>query len=280
MLTEQNQINRKKGLGATDCAAVMGMSPYKTPYELWMIKTGRMEEEAILDEKRLRLRHAHEETIAQEYAIQKNVKLEKMEDTIFHKDLPFMLCHLDRVVSGQRKIVECKSASGFMRNMWGMGGSDEAPLHYILQVQHQLACSGYDDADIAALIDIDDYRIYPMPRNEKIIEKIEYECEKFWHKNVLADVPPPPTCRNDLKLMYPANNGKFIEATLDVMSVINVFNNFKTDIKNLESEKEKVEKEIIEFIADHDGIKLGDDVIATFQANKNGTRVLRMKERK
>ncbi len=273
---EQKEI-RKNGLGATDCAAVMGLSPYKTPYELWMIKTGRADEETILNEDRLRLRHAHEETIANEYAFQKNVKLRRVNSTLYHKQLPFMLCHLDRVIAGQKKIVECKSSSGFMRQIWGETGSDDAPMHYILQVQHQLAVSDYEDADLAALIDIDDYRIYRMPRNEKVIQRIESECERFWNENVLADVPPPPTNRNDLKLMYPMNNGKFIELTSDIESHLFTLTSKKLNIASLTKEKEELEKEIIHFIADNDGIKKEDKVIVTFQANKNGTRSLRIK---
>ena len=278
MLTLEQKAIRQTGIGATDCAAVMGLSPYKTPYELWLEKTGRKEEESILNDSRLRLRHAHEETIAREYAAQRDVKLKRVNQTIYHKRLPFMLCHLDRVVIGQKKIVECKSSSGFLRQSWGENGSDEAPLHYILQVQHQLACSEYNDADIAALIDIDDYRIYPMPRNEKIIAKIESECERFWHEHVLSDMPPPASNRADLKLMYPTNNGKFITATTEIENLIFLINSKKENIKSIEAEKERAEKQLIEFIADNDGlIDAEGKPLVTFQANKNGTRSLRIK---
>ncbi len=280
MLTSEQKEQRKLGLGATDCAAVMGLSPYRTPYELWMIKTGRAEESAILNEDRLRLRHAHEETIAREYAFRHNVKLKRVNKTTIHKRLPFMLCNLDRVVIGQKRIIECKSSSGFMRNTWGENGSDEAPLYYILQVQHQLACSEYDDAEIAALIDIDDYRVFSQPRNEKIIEKIEAACENFWVNHVLKDIPPAPTNRNDLKLMYPSNNGNLIEATPDVLSYIDEINKIKGDIKILDNEQIKIEKEVIEFIAENDGISYEDSILVTFKADKNGKRSLRIKERK
>jgi len=278
MLTIEQKAVRQTGLGATDAAVVMGLSPYKTPYELWLEKTGRKDEEAILNDSRLRLRHAHEETIAREYAAQFDVKLKRVNQTIYHKRLPFMLCHLDRVIIGQKKIVECKSSSGFLRPAWGASGSDEAPIHYILQVQHQLACSGYSDADIAALIDIDDYRIYPMPRNEKVIAKIEDACDRFWHEHVLADVPPAASNRADLKLMYPTNNGKFIGATSEIEMLICTIMARKENIKAIEADKECDEKQLIEFIADNDGIIDSEGkTIVTFQANKNGTRTLRIK---
>jgi|HubBroStandDraft_2_1064218.scaffolds.fasta_scaffold98447_2 putative phage-type endonuclease len=279
MITDEQRKLRKNGLGATDCSIVMGMNPYTTPYELWMIKTGRMEENTILTEERLRLRNAHEETIAQEYAFRNNVKLRRANNTIFHKQLPFMFCHLDRVVTGQKKIVECKTASGFMRSAWGQHKSDDAPLHYMLQVQHQIACSEYDDADIASLIDVDDYREFPQGKNEKVIAKIEDACEKFWVENVLKDIPPPPTTRGDLKLMYPFNDGNFIEATPEILNIIDAIHTVKEEIKHSETEKEKLEKQIVQFIAANNGISCEDKIIATLIADKNGTRRLSIKKR-
>jgi predicted phage-related endonuclease len=142
-----------------------------------------------------------------------------------------------------------------------------------------MACAEYEDSDIAALIDIDDYRIYSTPRNEKIIQKIEDACEKFWTENVLADVPPPPTTRGDLKLMYPVNNGEFIEVTDSIDATLLFLQNKKDSIKLLMSEQQEIEKTIIEFIADKDGIKQGEKILATFQANKSGNRTLLIKKR-
>ena len=148
-------------------------------------------------------------------------------------------------------------------------------------MQHQIACSEYDDADIAALIDIDDYRIFNQPRNEKVIKKIEDANERFWIDHVLDNVAPEATNRNDLKLMYPMNNGNFIEATPDILShTLPKRSVVKTIIKDKETEVERLDKEIIQFIASNDGIKDGDRIVATFQANKNGTRSLRIKEGK
>lgn len=279
MLTVEQKEQRKNGLGATDCSVVMGLNPYKTPYELWLEKTGRQEPAAILSDDRLHLRHAHEETISREYARRNNVKLRRVNQTVIHKRLPFMLCNLDRVIIGQKKIVECKSSSGFMRATWGESGTDQAPLYYILQVQHQLACSEYDDADIAALIDIDDYRIFPQPRNEKVIQKIEDACERFWTENVLKDIPPEPTNRNDLKLMYPLNNGNFIECGANVHLLLDDLDAVKLQAKGLDDEREKIEKELIQMIANNDGITIDGEVVVTFQATKTGTRVLRIKRR-
>jgi hypothetical protein len=79
--------------------------------------------------------------------------------------------------------------------------------------------------------------------------------------------------------MYPANNGNFIEANDSTLDLLSMFETAKKNIKDSEVIKDHIEKNIIQFIAANDGIKYGDEIIATFQANKNGTRSLRIKRR-
>ncbi|WP_410960483.1 YqaJ viral recombinase family protein, partial [Salmonella sp. SAL4361] len=40
---DQFLAGRKKGIGGSDVAAILGFSPYKSPYQLWLDKTGRSE---------------------------------------------------------------------------------------------------------------------------------------------------------------------------------------------------------------------------------------------
>lgn len=35
---------RRKGIGSSDCAAACGLNPYMSMLELWMIKTGRIQQ--------------------------------------------------------------------------------------------------------------------------------------------------------------------------------------------------------------------------------------------
>lgn len=279
MLTVEQQAARENGIGASECAAVLGISPYCTPYELWLLKTGRAPKESILNESRVRLRNAHEQTIANEYATQKGVKLKRVNKTIYHKKYPHMLCHLDRVVIGERKIIECKSSMGWMKSSWGEVGTDNVPLDYIAQVQHQYACSGYSMADMAVLIDIDDFRIYPIERDEGVIKTIEEKVDHFWRYHVLEDHSPEPTTRGDIKLMFPTNNGNYIDSSAETMWLINEINQRKRIIKSTESEQDELEVKLLKLIGEHDGIKDDDGIVATYLANKNGKRTLLIKKR-
>ena len=73
-----------------------------------------------------------------------------------------------------------------------------------------------------------------------------------------------------------AGDGTLTQETIDLIDMLEAS---KKNIKESETIKEDIEKNIIQFIADNDGINKGDEVIATFQANKNGVRSLRIKKR-
>lgn len=279
MLTLQQQEARKNGIGASECAAALGISPYCTPYELWLEKTGRVPKSDILNESRVRLRHAHEQTVADEYAFQRQVKLKRVNKTLYHKKYPFMLCHLDRVIIGQRKIVEIKTSMSWMKSSWGEVGTDNVPMDYIAQVQHQYACSGLNEADMAVLIDTDDFRIYPIQRDEGVIKTIEEKLEHFWRYHVIEDNSPEPITRGDIKLMFPVNNGKYIEATNDSINIIDEINAARLVIKSTELVEKEKEVKLLNIIGDSDGIKIADETLVTYLADKNGKRTLRIKKR-
>ena len=278
MLNIEQRKELSQGIGASECGAVLGVDPYTTPYELWLIKTGRMVKD-VANEEAVIMGHMLEPVIAKRYAQLTQQKVARVNAAYRHKQYPHMLCHLDRKIIGKRKAVEIKTANPFS-TMWGEAGTDEVPLHYIAQVQHQLAVTGWEENDLIVFRGTTDLRIYPFKRDEDTIQLITDKVNHFWNYHILRDIPPAATTRGDLKHMYPMNNGNFIEINDAIESTLMILQNKKDDIKAITNEKEALEKTIIEFIADHDGIIKGEEVVATFKANKNGVRSLRIKEGK
>lgn len=45
---------RKEGIGGSDAAAIVGLSKWKSPYQLWLEKTGQVEAEDISDKEVVR----------------------------------------------------------------------------------------------------------------------------------------------------------------------------------------------------------------------------------
>lgn len=274
MLTEENIKNRKKGIGASEAAIVLGLNEHISPYELWLIKTGRKEPEDISNLPPVYWGNVHEDSIAKHYEKLMNCKVRRMNNTIFHKEYPFMLCHIDRKIEGLPKIIECKFAM-LARDQWGPSGSDIVPLSYIVQVQYQLAVTGYQEADLAALIMGFDYRVYNFKREEKIIEKITEEVKKFW-KLVETDTPPPLRDRNDAQMAYPFSNGNYKEAEPEIVNVIEEFRQIRAKTKEMEEYKEKLSDKITLFLQDAEGIRMQNEILATWKPTVRGNKVLKV----
>ena len=278
MLNEKNIENRKKGIGASEAGIVMGLNPNISPYQLWLVKTGKAEPEDLSEVPIVYWGSVHEEPIAQHYAKTMGVKVRRVTNTLFHKEHSFMLCHLDRKIENQSKVLECKFAM-FARDDWGPSGSDIVPLPYIVQVQHQLAVTGYQEADLAVLIGGYDFRVYHFKRDEEIIAKIIEEVSEFW-KCVETDTPPPLRDRTDAALAYPFNKGNLVPAEGEILEAVEKFRAVRAKAKELETEKDELSNKLTLFIKDADGIRTDTEMLATWKARKDGVRVLKVMEPK
>lgn len=278
MLTEQQIAERKNGIGGTDVAAILGISPYLTPYQLWEIKTGRAEPKQILTEDKLRIRHAHEITIANEFAYRHKVELKTVPETLRHPEYPFLFCHLDRVIIGQNIIVECKSSVSYLSRLWGESGTTEAPPYYRAQAHFQMLVTGYEKVIIAALIDTDDYREFPILRDERIIKAMKEKCVHFWNHHVIGDVPPPFTNREDVELAYPFTKPNLKEADPEIRDVYQKAQFKRAQIKLLEEEKEKLCDRLAISIGEAEGLAENGEPLLTYKPRKDGKRVMRFLE--
>jgi putative phage-type endonuclease len=273
-LSQSNEL--KDGIGASECSIVLGINPYKTPYELWLEKTGRKEPDDLSQNAAVIMGNLLEPVIAKRYAQLTGTKVARVNRALKHKDFPHIICHLDRKILGEQKAVEIKTANPFSKE-WGNEGTDEVPLHYIAQVQQQLAVTGWNEADLIVFRGTTDLRIYPFKRDEDLIKTIVEKVNHFWNYHIKRDISPEPTTRGDLKLIYPVNEGHYIEKTPHIALLMEALRLNKEHIKTTTGYKEKNEFELIKLIGSSDGIKEGDDIVASFIANKIGVRSLRMK---
>lgn len=276
MLNEKQLENRKKGIGASEAAIVLGLNKKISPYQLWMIKTGKMQAEDISNLPQVYWGTIHEEQIAREYAKLHNCKVRRVTDTLFHKEHPFVLCHIDRKIEGIRKLLECKFAM-FHSDDWGVSGSDIVPLPYIVQVQHQLAVTGYEEADLAVLIGGWDFRVYHFKRDEQIINKIISELSYFWNC-VETNTAPALRDRSDAALAYPFSKGNLKEADANALSAIHKIREIRAQARALDFERDKYENDLTLFIQDAEGVRDQEHVLATWKPNAKGNRVLRVME--
>lgn len=182
---------RRTGIGATDSAAILGLSPWRTALEVYLDKTGQLPDR--LPTPAMRWGLLLEDAIAQAYTEDTGRRLDKPDVPIWrHPDHDWMICTVDRHTLDSGRLVELKTASSYAASEWGEPGSDELPEVYLIQVQHQMAVAGAMEADVAVLIGGQDFRVYEVPRNERVIEQLVRKGAEFWRQHVQARVPPAP----------------------------------------------------------------------------------------
>jgi putative phage-type endonuclease len=121
MSREQWLQVRKQGIGSSDAAAACGLNPHMSMLELWMIKTGRMQNQPDQPTQNsyspLYWGNQLEPLIANYYQHKTGHKVRKVNAVLQHPDPDkhFMLANLDYAVVA---VMKCRY---WNVNLWGNG---------------------------------------------------------------------------------------------------------------------------------------------------------------
>ena len=197
---------RQGGIGSSDAAAAVGLCPYKSQLELWMEKTGRTPTEDAtpgMEDPRY-WGTLLEPYVAVAYSQQTNRKVRKVNAVLQHPSCPYMLANIDREVVGcpEVQILECKTAGEWGSKLW----RDGVPDYVQLQVQHQLAVTNQQAADVAVLLCGQRLEIHRIERDEEVIARLMVLEARFW-QFVTTDIEPPAdgseSAGKALRQLYP-----------------------------------------------------------------------------
>lgn len=226
---EKFLANRKKGIGGSDVAAILGFSPYKSPYQLWLDKTGRSEKSE--QNESAHFGNLLEDVVAKEFSRRSGMKVQRVKQQLFLDAHPWAIGNIDRAVinpeiSGNVRfkdgalttdqLLECKTASEYMSKLFGEQDTDQIPDYYLTQCLWYLMITGCQVIHLAVLIGGNKFRMYRIERDEDLIKSIFNQVKAFWFNHVLADVPPDPTCFDDVLHRWSKHVvGKQVEADFE-----------------------------------------------------------------
>ena len=278
MLTQQQKQNRYRCIGASDAAAVLGVNPYKTPLEAYMEIMGLTVREEEKIGSPTYMGNLYEPAVAKFYEDFTGMRLRYSHNTLRHRQYPYIICHLDRKIANQRKILECKTTQWGNSEEWGDSGTSHAPRLYIIQVQHQMGITNYDEADIAVIIKGYDFRYYTIKRDDIIIKTIIEREREFYETHILPEIPPPATCKNDVNLLYKKDNDNIIEATDEIAEYVAKLTELKIQTKSIEKQKAEYQDKIALFMLDTPVLLYNGKVILTWKFDRNKTRRMEVKK--
>lgn len=277
MITEQQKIERKNYIGGSDMPIILGISSYKTPYQLYCEKKGIIQ--ISLQETPVQYWGSQlESVIRQEFCKKNNVTITVPTDAVTHPFYPFLRGNLDGFIPEWNAVFEAKCSHAFMTQNWGESGSDAIPMEYLVQVAFYCSVTNADCAYIAVLIGGNDYREFKYTRDLDLENSIINAACNFWNA-VQNDIAPPPTAMIDLKLMYPKTDPSKIKTiNKDVFEQLTRFKNIKNKIKELDEQAEKERFNILRYMEDTECLADAfGNTLATAKINKKGSRTFLIK---
>ena len=212
---------RKADVTSTESAALFGMSPYLTHYELWHAKKSGIAREFKTNERmqwgnRLEAAIAHGIAEEQGWTISPLKEYMRNPDARMGSSFDFVITSLGEPVHLEIKNVDYLA----FRDGWieHDDGSIEAPEHIEMQVQHQMAVSGFKRAFIGAFIAGNRGVVIERERDEAVIAAIQAKVADFW-RTVDASEEPTPVMPGDaeavIRLNQYAKPGKILDASGD-----------------------------------------------------------------
>lgn len=245
-------IDRKTYIGGSDIAAILGLDPYgKTPLTVYLAKIGELGGKPDPDrELFLKRRKRFEEPIVamlrEEFAgniVATNARYQDEEHPFMAAELDFEWADADGTVHNG----EIKTVSPFAFNEsagWGQQGTDEIPIHYAAQVQWGLGIKRRDRCVVAALAGLDTMAFYHVERDEETIAAMRAAAVEFWHRHVLARVPPDPITYADAQRLYRRRAGRPIELDDETAEALDNLRQVRAELSALEGDKAELETKI------------------------------------
>lgn len=274
MLTETQLAERKKFIGSSDSAAIVGLNPWATAYDVWASKTGRVENFAgnAATEAGDRL----EDAVV-------NWGLDQIKPIESRRAPAAMLqgvmgANLDADALTARwgkVIVEGKTAgitSPLQFDQWGDEWTAAVPDHYQVQVQHQLAVAGpdYQLAFLAALLGSRGFVLYAIPRDQAAIDALIEACESFWANHVLTDTPPDASPSMEVAKRLRRTKGK--QVAFDARLLL-TWTRAKDELKAAKDAEEKAKAAVIGALGDADAGVSEAGTVTYYEQSRAGYEV-------
>ena len=275
MITEEQRKARMLGIGGSDIPIILGLSQYKTPYQLFLEKRGFLKDTEMTPLQYWGNRL--EPLLREEFILRNQVEVVTPE-TITHPMMDYMRGNIDGYIPEWDAVLEIKTATQWMAQEWGEDGSDIIPLAYLTQVAHYCCVTNSKCAYIAVLIGGYDYRQYKYTRDNEVEKFIVDAAAKFW-ECVKNNIEPELINRNDLMLKFPTNKkGSIKSVKSELINDLEKLKLLHNKIKELEKLEEESRFKIMHYMEDAECLVNDEGKrLATWKCNKNGSRKFLLK---
>lgn len=233
---------RRKCIGGTDIACILGLSRWRGPLEVYADKRGLTD--PIADNERMLWGRKLEAVVADRYAELNDVTL--IEPGFQrHKDHEWIGGTADRLVDapGATWGLEIKTTDARNAGDWGDSGTDDVPPYYAAQARWYMLVYAMDRWDVAVLIGGNEYRQYTLLRDLDQEAAAIAAARAFWFQHVFPGIPPAPGphSADTLAALYPLDDGLFVPASAEMDEVAARLRDARLRLDEALSERQEAE---------------------------------------
>lgn len=217
--TEHWHDLRSKTIGGSDVASCFGESPYLSRYKLWHIKAGLLPADDLSENERIQAGNYMEPAILAWANDKWGCDFERRKVYAQHDKITGMGSTPDAFsVSNDKMQAQIKNADSLQwRLKWQADGDTitDAPLHILLQCQHEMACTGATQCWLIVCVGGNSLYRMIIDRRESTIRMIESAVVEFW-ASIASGIAPQPDFKLDYDTIARLNAAGIKGKTLDL----------------------------------------------------------------
>ena len=256
---------RRQGIGGSDAAAILGLSPWSSAYNLWQDKTNQAPD--VIETDAMRRGTETEPKIREAFAAITNRVVVDTGRSYHHPEIPWMLANLDGLVlddfTGEPvAILEIKNSHN--RFAW----NDGVPAYYVAQVQHYMAVVNIDLAYVCVLIDDVEFRIFEIPADAEYQANLIEAEGRFWdliQTGQRPEVDGSESTHEMLRKTWSAIEGASVELAPEVVTILKRRAEVVAEIKAAEDEKRTLESTIMTLLQDAEAGTIDGQSVVTWK---------------
>jgi putative phage-type endonuclease len=254
--------DRSSFLGGSDIAAVLGLSEWKTPLQLWMEKTGQAEEQPMDPgrERILRRGKRMEPIVLEMMQDERDLSVIARNKRYNDPEHSFMAAEIDAeaLIGDEHVNIEIKTAHPFTTWKYGDEGTDEIPVAYAAQCAWGQMITGRAKTLVGVLFGADNLVVYEMARDPEIEVAMREQALHFWNHNVLQRIPPDPKSLPDVMRLLRKAPASKTEASAEIAELCAELERAKQAKAAAEDREVEVKYQIGRFVLGETGILLGN----------------------
>lgn len=269
---------REDGIGASEVAAVVGLSPWETPFSLWLRKTGQTP--PLEENQNMRLGHKLEGVVVELWEESTGFKAVKAsaKDIIYQDpEHPWRKVTPDRIAyeigeDGKKKkvLLEIKTSQVDF-------DPDDLPTHYLCQIQYQMHITGIHVCYLCWLVRGLFYGHARVEYDKEFAEWLVQNVDTYYNECVKGGKEPDAISVSDFALKG-SDPGTTIEADDDAFVQILSLRTINKQLAKDEAESEAYKDSIKLYMGEKESIIRDGKVLATWKTGARG-RTFRLKDK-